>query len=128
MGLSTLGLFTTGWIKSLPTLFNVELIRSVCDGDPDHVYKIGIDKSSTDKLCDNLFSRGLARIREKKLHSNMVRAYKVFQDFFSGSGEVAYQNEVTFMANEEAYLKPQLQVLTPRLQVVESRRENTVKN
>ena len=58
----------------------------------------------------------------------MVRTYKVFQDFFSGSGEIAYQNEVTFMANEEAYLKSQLEVLTPRLQAVESRRENTVKN
>ena len=115
MGLSTLGLSTNGWIKSLPTLFNVELIRSVCDDDPDHVYKIGIDKSSTDELCDIPFSRGLARVTVNKLHSNMVRAYKVFQDFFSGSGEIAYQNEVTFMANEEAYLKSQLEVLTPRL-------------
>ena len=55
-----------------PTLFNIELIRSVCDDDPDHVYKIGIDKSSTYELCDNLFSRGLVRVTANKLHSNMV--------------------------------------------------------
>ena len=63
----------------------------------------------------------MARVTANKLHSNIVRADKVFQDFFSGSGEVAYENEITIMVNEE--VSPGSPVTGPDSSVIGSKIE-----